>query len=952
MDAMLDAPLTQPTPHSSHSDQTLREQAAIDLVRSLTWIEAPDIPDAGELPVHPGFVPPGEGFCDIPIFEHFQKVAAICSSSVAIHDGTARMTYGQLLARSRVLVQRIKARVPQGEAVGIFLADPSLFPLAALGCFAARRPFIALDRNSPTERNRYILEQSGVQFMILDSPVESIPPALSILVTSIDIAGEDGLPSDQEEAGHVGGPNATDQPAFILYTSGSTGHPKGIVGSERGLLERIRQHVIACKITSEDVCLPLSSPCTIAGNREIFSALLTGATLMTVEPQKAGLRGLRMLIRDGKVTFINTVPALIRSILTADGPDSDFASVRLVRLNGDRVLWSDLMLLKQKMPHTCFRQVAYSSTETTGTFWYPPREFGAQAGTVPIGMMHSGVRYALRTADGRTAEPGEEGELIIRSPFMALGHWRNGTCVPGPIMADPELPNFRIFETGDLVRFIDGHLIEFVGRKDRQIKIDGQRVEPAELEVLLRQSPDVADVAVIPSTLDGDVALVGFVVPLDAANTGLTDTLRRLIKSQLPKQLHPRTIHLLDAIPRLPSGKQDTPSLIRIDQAAHDAEASKADASKADITAEHHVEGSAAAAIERAWKKTLKLGAIEWDKSWDSAGGTSLKLLRFIFQLENELDRKLPLDIASVDMTPRTLDHAIRALDGQEQMSAISSPNDQATHKRPLIFLFPGLTGENPSLTALRRDLEERFDVVSITYPVWREMTLGRKNFDLMTENALRQVLEHSPEGELDFIGYSLGGSVAFNVAQRVLAMGRSIGRFCVLDNDVSGKSRASGTRIADGMGRLKRALAGDLGEDKTLYQTLSQLAGLGLARPISWPLLHLMTRSNLPGLSPENRFILENEIWEALQRSAFLNWLVSDPMHPLPVPIFLVRSEEPRPGAPADLGWGVLTPFLSIVPVNGTHISMLRPPNRDAVRNAITAYFTDQAPYVRHAAE
>ena len=97
---------------------------------------------------------------------------------------------------------------------------------------------------------------------------------------------------------------------------------------------------------------------------------------------------------------------------------------------------------------------------------------------------------------------------------------------------------------------------------------------------------------------------------------------------------------------------------------------------------------------------------------------------------------------------------------------------------------------------------------------------------------------------------------------------------------------------------------------------------------------------------------MLETEIWEALQRRAFLNWLVSDPMHPLPMPIFLVRSEEPRPGAPADLGWALLTPYLSIVPVQGDHISMLRQPNRDRVREALTAYFADHAVAIRQAAE
>ena len=945
---MLDAPDSKTKSHPApSSDQTAQGPTLADLVPSLKWIEAPDIPEAGEVPFNPAFVAPESGFCDTPIFDHFQRAAMAHRDSIAISDGMPRMTFGELLAKSLVLARRIGDLVPAGEAVGIFLADPALFPLAALGCFAAHRPFIALDRNSPTERNHYILEQSDVQFMILDSAVDSIPQALSILVTSIDIDAPDVQPVNERQTNEPLATGSTDEPAFILYTSGSTGHPKGIVGSERGLLERIRQHVIACQMTSDDVCLPLSSPCTIAGNREIFSALLSGAQLMMVEPQKAGLRGLRTLIRDSKVTFINTVPALARSILKAEGPNTDFATVRLVRLNGDRVLWSDLALLKEKMPENCFRQVAYSSTETTGTFWYPPRDLGDRTGTVPIGMMHSEVCYTLLAADGTSARPGEEGELVIRSRFMALGHWRHGTCVPGPILPDPERAGFRIFATGDLMRLGTGNLLEFVGRKDRQIKIDGQRVEPAELEVLLRQSLGVADVAVVPSTLDGEVALVSFIVASNPDDSHLVEGLRARIRTQLPKQLHPRTIHLLAAIPRLPSGKQDTQSLIRTDAAFHEAEA----ANENDMSISESSD-SVSSAIERVWKKTLKIAHVDPETSWDSAGGTSLKLLRFVFQLETELDRKLPLDLVSVEMTPRELERAILALDRAETAQNDAPQGSLTASHRPLVFLFPGLTGENPSLAALRVELGDTIDLALITYPGWRDMAASAMDFDAMTDIALQQVLEKAPEGELELIGYSLGGAVAFNAAQKLIALGRSISRFCVLDNDISGKSRSSGTGLSDSLKRVVLALSGDLGGEITPFERASRVLALGLARPLARPALRLLSHVSFGSLQPEKRYMLETEIWEALQRRAFLNWLVSDPMHPLPMPIFLVRSEEPRPGAPADLGWALLTPYLSIVPVQGDHISMLRQPNRDRVREALTAYFADHAVAIRQAAE
>jgi non-ribosomal peptide synthetase component F len=256
--------------------------------------------------------------------------------------------------------------------------------------------------------------------------------------------------------------------------------------------------------------LPLSSPCTVAGVRESFAALLTGATLHLLDPQRAGLNGIRRAIRESAITICYAVPALLRSLLAPDEDPADLSSLRVVRLGGDRILLSDVQLLREALPR-CLVQIAYSSTETTGTQWFVPPDFETDAPSMPVGYVLPGIAYAIIGDDGTPVPQGEIGELVVRSRYVALGLWEGGRCVPRVQRPASQHPGEWIFPTGDLVSLAPNGLLSMFGRKDRQVKIRGQRVEPAELEAALRRAPNVADATVIARRMEGDAVLVAFV---------------------------------------------------------------------------------------------------------------------------------------------------------------------------------------------------------------------------------------------------------------------------------------------------------------------------------------------------------------------------------------------------------------------------------------------------------
>jgi acyl-coenzyme A synthetase/AMP-(fatty) acid ligase len=340
---------------------------------------------------------------------------------------------------------------------------------------------------------------------------------------------------------------------------------KGIVNNQRSLLQRVLQHVQASHANSEDVFLLLSSLCTIAGTREALTALLTGSRLVIIDPEMAGLRAIRKTIHDQGISILYAVPALISAVIDAATTEDDFRSLRIVRLGGDRVLWSDIAAVRRVVSPGCHIQIGYSSTETTGTQWFVPSRFPESSPVAPVGYVLPGIDFAIVDDGDSPVASGEVGELVIRSRYVALGQWHKGRCACGAITVDPGNPELRIFRTGDLIRKREDGLMEVMGRKDRQIKIHGKRVEPAELEATLRCSAEVSDAAVIARRSDEQTCLVAFVAPMPGASPCLLSNLGAAIRAGLPAPLHPARLHLLQSIPRLPSAKLDIQALLEAD---------------------------------------------------------------------------------------------------------------------------------------------------------------------------------------------------------------------------------------------------------------------------------------------------------------------------------------------------------------------------------------------------
>src|SRR6185295_169162 len=362
---------------------------------------------------------------------------------------------------------------------------------------------------------------------------------------------------------------AVDQPACVLFTSGSTGRPKGIVNSQRNLLQRVAQSINAAHINADDRFLTLASLCTIVGVRDTMTALLAGASVRLLDPQRAGAREIVHVIRAEGITILFAFPALLRSVIPHDGERAGDA-LRLVRIGGDTTLWSDIDLLRGWLEPETAIQLIYAATEAPIMQWFVDVFCRTDNPRMPIGCPLPGNRLALIDEHGRNTPPGEVGELIVASPYVALGHWVDGGCAAGSFESNLA-PSCRLFRTGDLVRQRSAGLLERIGRKDRQVKIRGARVDLDGVEATLRRHPLVRDVgalarpAINTSGGDGGVTLVAYVSARGGPHAGLLDDLKEMMRSA-PPPMRPGRIYLVHEIPRLPSSKLDVRALMALDE--------------------------------------------------------------------------------------------------------------------------------------------------------------------------------------------------------------------------------------------------------------------------------------------------------------------------------------------------------------------------------------------------
>ena len=485
-------------------------------------------------------------FTERPIFEWFEARAKRDPAATALVDRTNRLSYDAVRTRSLALARHIQLIVPREGAVAIWLRADAQLPLAILACLAAGRTALVLNHRNPPGRIASILQAAGPAGII---HAEGGPYRASIPDGVRSIAIECSTRSAEPARWDARVAMGPDDPAVVLYTSGSTGQPKGIVLPQRSILCRIRQVVTAWHMHSADRFLSLNTPPTIPGLTGCFAALLTGAVQILGDMLEDGAgRILAVGEREG-ITILVGLSSLLGGFVEVGGETKQLRRLRVVRATSDALFHDDVQQWRTLLPPNCHVMTAFEEKQRK----------------LPVGYPLPDHEFKIVDEDGQAVTPGDVGELVVRSRNIALGEWVGGRWAAGRLLKDPDNPSKRILFTGDLVRQRPDGLIAFVGRGDDQVKVRGQRVELAEIESALRAMPEVEDAAVAAAGDGEDVILHAFTVmartQAENRETVLA-TVRARLGEVLPAYMVPATLMLVEELPRLASGKIDRRALL------------------------------------------------------------------------------------------------------------------------------------------------------------------------------------------------------------------------------------------------------------------------------------------------------------------------------------------------------------------------------------------------------
>lgn len=598
------------------------------------------------------------------VHEMFQQSAAEHASHVAIASKDRELTYAQVEAWSNNVANHL-LELGAGKGSIVYLAVETSFGAVAamLAVLKVGGVFVPVDPQQPEARLRVLTERVVPAFVLtekraLPAVLEKLVVNVPIVTIDLDEPGDEGpalVPPRAEDGAVRGSPpppmvSEPDDPCYVYFTSGSTGQPKAITGRLKAIDHFIRWEIDTFGLQPGCRVSQLTSLVFDAFLRDAFTTLCAGGTICVPDSRDDVLDARRLIgwLDRSQVELVHAVPSLFRTILAEPLTAELFPALRYVLLAGEPLLPSDVRRWTEVFGDRIQLVNLYGPTETTMVkLFYLVRPEDAARRSVPVGRAMAGARALVIDENGRPAALGAVGEIYIRTEFRTLGYYNDPELtaqvfVPNPAGRDP---SDIVYRTGDLGRMLDDGNIEFLGRKDQQVKIRGVRVELGEIESALLATGLVSEAAAVSrSDRLGNAYLCAYIVLKDEGKD--LEELRRAVSAALPSYLVPSTFMKVERMPRTSTGKIDRKALPAPEDTRVGVEP---------IAPRNELETE----VARLFAEVLGLDRVGVNEEFFQLGGHSLLAMGLISRLADRFDVEVPLAALFEASTVEKISHYI-----------------------------------------------------------------------------------------------------------------------------------------------------------------------------------------------------------------------------------------------------------------------------------------------------
>ena len=874
-----------------------------------------------------------------------QEALSRYSGRCAARCGGHQIGYAALDRASRVAASALRARgIGAGQLVGICMARSIDMLVAVLAVLRSGAAYVPLDPSFPPDRLRWMAEHARLGVIVADD-AQRLPQGLAHAAEVMhfaDLAIDDGRDAALPKV-------AANDLAYVLYTSGSTGEPKGVRILHRNLVNFLRAMREAPRFDADDVLCAATTLSFDIAALELYLPLLCGGSIVIADDREhRDPEALARLIERHGCTVLQTTPSLLALLLEVK---RDHVLHPLKLLVGGEAF--PPALARALVPRCRELWNLYGPTETT--VWSTIARVGMVEGAVPLGVPIANTRIYLLDARGRPTVPGALGEIWIGGAGVADGYLHRPDLTAERFVDDTfAADGSPMYRTGDIGRIRGGELY-FHGRADEQIKLRGYRIEPAEIEAVAAGEAGVIEsVAVARDVGNGDQVLVLY-AGSDAAPDELAARLRRRCAQWLPAYMQPQHMVVLQALPKTPNGKIDRRALPAPDPARFDlAQCDRAGADAA--TASDDPRDPLQVELRDAWRRLLRRPKIGVHDNFFELGGYSLLAVRLFAELHERHGVDLPLSTLIERPTIAGLAGALREAmrDRDVQQSSVQQPSSRsggllpsanddveaqssiapdstlvelrAGGKLPPLFLAHAVGGNVLNYLPIASAAAPGRAVYGLQSPGLDGAEAPLATIEAMAARYARAIRGRQPHGPYLLAGGSMGGVLALEIARRLRDDGDEIaflGMFDTWRPGASGWAGESPWRPHRWWSLYRRL---DAGQRAALWRRV----GFRL-----WQLPMLQLREWLGRGATQ-------ELRRHRVESSNQNALASYRPRPYAGRIVLFRAMQAG-GSDATLGWSGFADGIDVIELGGRHDTILEQPELPLrVRESIAALRSD----------